>query len=39
MKDTVILGQPKENWMYLFILLGGGILTAVIGTTLNGGGV
>jgi hypothetical protein len=39
MKDELILGQPKENWICLFIILGGCFIATLIGYLQNGGGL
>jgi hypothetical protein len=39
MKSKLILGQPKKNWIYLFMILGGGIIAALIGYLKIGGGL
>jgi hypothetical protein len=39
MKKKPILGQPKENWIYLFIILGGCFVATLIGYIQNGGGL
>jgi hypothetical protein len=39
MKNKLIIGQPKENWVYLFIVLGGCLVAALIGYLQNGGGL
>jgi hypothetical protein len=39
MKEKLVLGQPKENWIYLFIILGGGLIATLIGYFQNGGGL
>jgi hypothetical protein len=39
MKDKLILGQPEENWVCLFITLGGCLIAALIGYFQNGGGL
>jgi hypothetical protein len=39
MKEKYILGHPKENWIYLFLILGGCIVVALFGYFQNGGGL
>jgi hypothetical protein len=39
MNKVFILGQPKENWIYLFLILGGCFIATLIGYFQNGGGL
>jgi hypothetical protein len=39
MKDRLIPGQPKENWTYLFIILGGCLVATLSGYFQSGGGL
>jgi hypothetical protein len=39
MKNEVILRQPKENWIYLSIILGGCVAATLIGYIQSGGGL
>jgi hypothetical protein len=39
MSYKLILGQPKENWIYLFMILGGCFIASLIGYIQNGGGL
>jgi hypothetical protein len=39
MKEKLVPGQSKENWIYLFIFLGGCLVATLIGYFQNGGGL
>jgi hypothetical protein len=39
MKEKYILGQPRENWIYLFLAFSGCIVVALFGYFQNGGGL